>query len=228
MKPKKILAAAALAAVLTVCALHANAQVLYGTLTGNITDASGAGVPAARIEAVNAGTGQVRQSVADDKGEYVINNVVAGTYKVTVSAPSFGNVVGQGVIVDANTVRRMDVQMQLAQVNQSVEVQAAAVTLQADRADVGAELQSAQIAQLPEPSTRNFQSLLVIVPGYAPPVTSHSEAGNPQGALATNVNGASYNNNNTRIEGTSDLYPWLPEIAAYIPACMSFGIIFFG
>jgi len=78
-------------------------------------------------------------------------------------------------------------------------------------------VQSSQIAQLPEPSTRNFQSLLVIVPGYAPPVSAHSEAGNPQGSLATNVNGASYNNNNTRIEGTSDLYPWLPEIAAYIP-----------
>ena len=203
--------------MLTFSAGLAKAQVLYGTLTGNITDVSGATVPDAKVEAVNTGTGQVKQTTADDHGEYAINDVQAGTYKVTISAKSFGNVVEQNVVVNANTVRRVDVQMQLAQVTQTIEVDASVVALQADRADVGSQLQSSQIAQLPEPSTRNFQSLLVIVPGYAPPVSSHSEAGNPQGSLATNVNGASYNNNNTRIEGTSDLYPWLPEIAAYIP-----------
>ncbi len=108
--------------------------------------------------------------------------------------------------------------LQPAQVSQSIVVDASVTALQADRADVSNEIQSTQIAQLPEPSTRNYQSLLVIVPGVTPPAGSHSEAGNPQGALATNVNGASYNNNNTRLDGASDLYPWLPEIAAYIPA----------
>ena len=217
MKFHNVLALASLASVLTFSAGLAKAQVLYGTLTGNITDVSGATVPGAKVEAVNAGTGQVKQTTADDHGEYAINDIQAGTYKLTISAKSFGNVVEQNVMVDANTVRRVNVQMQLAQVTQTIEVDASVVALQADRADVGSQLQSSQIAQLPEPSTRNFQSLLVIVPGYAPPVSSHSEAGNPQGSLATNVNGASYNNNNTRIEGTSDLYPWLPEIAAYIP-----------
>ena len=141
-----------------------------------------------------------------------------GAYKITITAASFATVVEQGVTIEANTVRRVDVHLQLAQVNQSITVDATALALQADRADVTHQIQTAQLAQLPEPGTRNFQSLLVLVPGYSPPATSHSEAGNPQGALATNVNGASYNNNNTRIDGTSDLYPWLPEIAAYIPA----------
>ena len=78
--------------------------------------------------------------------------------------------------------------------------------------------QTSQITQLPEPATRNFQSIFVIVPGFSPPASSHSEAGNPQGALATDVNGASYNNNATRIDGALDLYPWLPEIVAYVPS----------
>src|SRR5665213_2718527 len=218
MSLKNAVAATTLVSLLSICAGYAEAQVLYGTLTGNVTDVSGAAVPAAKIEALNTANGQVKQAVSDDHGAFGVNDVQAGVYKITVSAKSFGNVVEQNVAVDANTVRRVDVQLQLAQVSQTIEVDASAVALQADRADVGSQIQSSQIAQLPEPSTRNFQSLLVIVPGYAPPVSSHSEAGNPQGALATNVNGASYNNNNTRIEGTSDLYPWLPETAAYIPA----------
>ncbi|HKD07042.1 MAG TPA: TonB-dependent receptor [Bryobacteraceae bacterium] len=211
-------AAAALAVAILLFAACANAQVLYGTLTGNVTDATGAAVPGARIDAVNSATGQEKQTDGDEHGAYQMNDVVAGTYRVTISAKAFGTVVEQGVTVDANTVRRVDVQLQLAQVSQTIEVDASVATLQTDRADVGSQIQNSQITQLPVPATRNFQSLLVLVPGYSPPASSHSEAGNPQGALATNVNGASYNNNNTRIEGVSDLYPWLPEIAAYIPA----------
>jgi hypothetical protein len=215
MRARKLICFFSLFAALT---MPAYGQVLYGTLTGNVADGTGAAVPNAKIEAVNAGTGLTKQAVSDSSGAYTFNDLQPGTYKVTISAPSFGSVIEQGVLVDANSVRRVDVKLQPAQVNQSIVVDASVTALQADRADVSNEIQSAQIAQLPEPATRNYQSLLVIVPGYAPPASSHSEAGNPQAALATNVNGASYNNNNTRIEGTSDLYPWLPEIAAYIPA----------
>jgi hypothetical protein len=196
----------------------ASAQVLYGSLTGTVTDTSGGVVATARIEALNTSTGIAKVASADERGSYAMNDLQPGAYKITVTAPSFATVVEQGVTIEANTVRRVDVHLQLAQVNQSITVDASTVALQADRADVTHQIQSAQLAQLPEPATRNFQSLLVLVPGYSPPASSHSEAGNPQGALATNVNGASYNNNNTRIDGTSDLYPWLPEIAAYIPA----------
>jgi hypothetical protein len=104
MKIRNVLTAAALASVLTFSAGLAKAQVLYGTLTGNITDLSGATVPNAKVEAVNTGTGQVKQTTADDHGEYAINDVQAGTYKGTISAKSFGNVVEQNVVVDANTV----------------------------------------------------------------------------------------------------------------------------
>jgi len=81
MKIQNVLAAAALASALTFSAGLAKAQVLYGTLTGNITDASGAAVPNAKVEAVNTGTGQVKQTTADDHGEYVLNDVQAGTIR---------------------------------------------------------------------------------------------------------------------------------------------------
>lgn len=206
-----------LAMVATTVSIPLDAQVLYGTLTGNITDTSGADVPRATVVALNTATGVTRQATSDEHGVYVFNDLPAGPYKITVSAPSFATVVEPGVEVAVNTVRRIDLQLQLAQVNQTINVEASAVTLQTDRADVSSQIQSSQIGNLPVSAQRVFQSLFKIIPGFTPPAASHSEAGNPEGALGTNVNGASYNNNNTRIDGTGDNYQWLPEIAAYIP-----------
>lgn len=200
---------------------HARAQVLYGSLTGNVTDATGAAVPAAKVEALNVATGIPKQAVSDERGVYLINDLQPGRYKVTISAPAFGTVVQEGVDVSANTTRRADAQLNVSQVNQSLTVDASIVTLQTDRADVNSQLQTSQIADLPEPASRNFQSLFKLIPGFSPPAVSHSEAGNPQGALGTNVNGASYNNNATRLDGALDTYPWLPEIVAYVPPAES-------
>jgi len=207
----------ALAMVATTVSIPLDAQVLYGTLTGNITDTSGADVPRATVVALNTATGVTRQATSDEHGVYVFNDLQAGPYKITVTAPSFATVVEPGVEVAVNTVRRIDLRLQLAQVNQTINVEASAVTLQTDRADVSSQIQSSQIGNLPVSAQRVFQSLFKIIPGFTPPAASHSEAGNPEGALGTNVNGASYNNNNTRIDGTGDNYQWLPEIAAYIP-----------
>jgi Carboxypeptidase regulatory-like domain/TonB dependent receptor len=197
---------------------NGEAQVLYGTLNGTVLDASGAPIPAAKVEAMNTGTGIAKQTATDEHGNYVFTDLQAGTYKVTITAPSFRSVVEQGVTLDANSVRRIDAQLQVSAVEQTLEVNAAAVALQTDRADVSQQLQATQLADLPEAGMRNFQNVFIIIPGFTPPAASHSEAGNPQGALATNVNGASYNNNATRLDGALDLYPWLPEIVAYVPS----------
>jgi len=201
-------------------AFPAAAQVLYGSLTGAVTDSSGRSVPNAKIEAENVATGTARQAMTDERGGFLISDLQQGVYKVTITAVSFAALVAQGVTVDANAVRRVDAQLQLAAVSQSVTVDASSAALQTDRADVSAEIRTTQITELPTNGNaiRNFQSAFLLVPGYTPPASSHSEAGNPQAALATDVNGASYNNNNTRIDGVSDLYPWLPEIVAYVPA----------
>ena len=198
--------------------LVSQAQVLYGSLTGTVTDPAGALVSGAKVAALNTDTGINKEMMTDEHGGYLFTDLQPGTYKVTITAASFGAFVQQGLRIDANGEQRADVQLRLANVNQSVTVDATVVGLQTDRADVNAQLQSSQITQLPEPATRNFQSIFIIIPGYSPPASSHSEAGNPQGALATDVNGASYNNNATRIDGALDLYPWLPEIVAYVPS----------
>jgi hypothetical protein len=202
---------------LTAATQPIQAQILYGSLTGNVTDRTGAAVPAAKIDALNVATGIARQTVTDERGVYLINNLQEGEYRVTISAASFGTVAKSNVRLVSNTVRRVDAELELARVDQTITVEASTVTLQTDRGDVTTQISSTDIEDLPLPGSRNFQSLFELVPGSTPPAASHSEAGNPTAALAVNVNGASYNNNNTRIDGASNLYPWLPEIIAYVP-----------
>src|SRR5882672_10419656 len=86
----------------------ANAQVLYGTLTGNVTDPSGAVVPGAKVGALNIGTGLSRESVTDNRGSYTFSNLQAGAYKITVRAGSFQPVAQDNVAVSLNEVRRAD------------------------------------------------------------------------------------------------------------------------
>ena len=133
----------------------------------------------------------------------------------------FTQAVENGVQLDANIVRRVDVILELSQVAQSVTVDASIVTLQADRVTDNTQIADKEVEDLPVTGARNFQSLLDLVPGITPPAASHSESGNPSGALATNVNGASYSNNGTRIDGAVNSYPWVPEIIAYVPPAES-------
>ena len=120
--------------------------------------------------------------------------------------------------VTLNNVMREDVRMEVGATTESVTVTAAAAILQTDRADVSTQLDKSQVTNLPIGAGRNFQQLYKIIPGAAPPAEAHSDAGNPQRALVTNFNGVSYSNNNTRLDGATVSYPWLPHIVAYVPA----------
>src|SRR5437867_3364426 len=201
------------------------AQVLYGSLTGNVTDASGGAVPGAKVEALNAGTGIVKHAITDDRGSYLFSDLQTGAYTVTVSAPSFRTVVQERVAVNANTVMRLDTRLEVSQVAQTVTVSAEAVALQTDRADVSAQLETSQVSNLPIGSGRNFQQLYKLIPGASPPAEAHSDAGNPQRALVTNFNGVSYSNNNTRLDGATVSYPWLPHIVAYVPSAEAVEVV---
>src|SRR5260370_1016188 len=198
----------------------AKAQVLYGVLTGNVTDPSGAAVPDAQVEALNMATGVSRLTTSDSAGIYRFAELQPGAYKVTVSATNFGTSVTENVSVEANNTRRVDVQVQLKAQTESVTVSAAPPVLQTDRADVHTDISGKEIEDLPilASNGRNFQNAYRIIPGVGLLGESNSAAGNPQRAQTANVNGVSINNNSTRIDGASDTYTWLPANVAYVPA----------
>ncbi len=195
----------------------ASAQVLYGTLVGNVTDQTGAPIPSAKVEALNTLTGQLKSAATDDRGAYFFNDLQTGTYKVTIASPAFGKMQQDNLRVNANTTVRFDAAMSVAGVNESVTVADNASVLKTDKADVSAQLSRQQVTELPIGAGRNFQNLYRTIPGFSPPADAHSDAGNPQRSLISNVNGVSYSNSNTKLDGAVISYPWLPHITAYIP-----------
>ena len=210
----------AVAVLLTVFgAVAANAQVLYGSLVGNVTDQTGAAVAGARVEALEIHKGIRQEAVTDHVGLYRFSEILPGTWKITVSAPGFNSVETDNVAIDANTVVREDEQLSVAKANVTVTVSSAPPVLQTDRADVHVDLSTAELQTLPSVSSegKNFQDLLRIIPGSTIPLENNSAAGNPARAMTANVNGQSTQGNDTRIDGILDAYPWLPNNVAYVP-----------
>ena len=197
-------------------------QVLYGSLTGNVTDPANAPVPGVNVKATNQATNVQTETTTDDHGLYRFTNLQSGPYKVTVTATSFRTYVETNVQLEPNEVRRVNVQLQIAQATESVEVSADSVVLQTDKADIQSEVTSQEVQELPYNGGegKNFQSLLLLLPGAATTPGSgeaNSEAGNPQRAITVYMNGVSSQANNTKLDGTVISYPWLPVNVAYIP-----------
>jgi hypothetical protein len=211
--------ALALVVFLLPCAVHA--QLLYGSLTGNVTDPTGAAIAAAKVEALNTGTGVHSETATDDHGLYRFSNIQAGPYTITVSAKSFATFVETNVQISNTEVRRVDVQLSISQTKSTVEVRADAVILQADKADIEGQLSAQQITELPATGGegKNYQRLEFLVPGagvIASP-EANSEAGNPMRAVTVFMNGVSSTGNSTKMDGATISYPWLPVNVAYVP-----------
>ncbi len=194
-----------------------NAQVLYGTLVGRVEDQVGAVVAGARVSVTNKATGQERDATTDADGAYAFRDLQVGVYDLKVTQSGFKAYLKAAVNVALNNTVREDVRMEVGAANESVTITAEAAILQTDRADVSSQLDKAQITNLPIGAGRNFQQLYKLIPGAAPPADAHSDAGNPQRSLVTNFNGVSFSNNNTRLDGATVSYPWLPHIVAYVP-----------
>ena len=197
----------------------AHAQVLYGDLTGNVTDSTGAAVPNANVDALNKGTGADETTKTDDRGIFEFTDLVPGVYKLTISAAGLGTSVQDGLAVKTNNVLREDTVLTVAGKTETVTVAATAPVLQTDRADLHTDLNSAEIGNLPINSSqgRNFQSLYKVIPGFSTPAEPNSVSGNPQRAMTAFVNGISAQTNTTRVDGQTDMYPWLPANVAYVP-----------
>ncbi len=199
----------------------AGAQVLYGSLVGNVQDSTGAALPGATVIIVHEATKLTRETSADSTGAYTFTAVPTGTYAVSVTVQGFRTFMRPSVSVTLNNVTRVDAALQLGELAETVTVTGESATLQTDRAEVRAELKSRDLRELPVPIGRNYQRLFKVLPGFTPPEDAHSIPSNPSRALVFNVNGASRSSNNTRIDGVSTTNVWLPHVAAYVPALES-------
>jgi hypothetical protein len=193
------------------------AQVLYGMVVGTVQDASDAVVPGAAVSIVNTETNQSRDAITNEAGAFTYADLTPGSYRLTVRAPGFQTFAQTGIFVAINTVTRLNVQMQVGELSETVTVAGQAVTLQSDKADVHVEITTKELADLPLAQYRNYQSLINLVPGSSPVRFQNAITDSPDRSLATNINGTSYNNNNTRVDGATNVMITMPHHNAYVP-----------
>jgi hypothetical protein len=206
--------------VLTLLALvvaDANGQVLYSSLAGTARDASGAAVPSAKVHITNVATNQSRDTVTSEAGEFTFASLQPGTYDVTVTAANFRTFVIKGVMAQIDQIARVNAVLAIGTVNESVTVNADVVELQTDSAEVRGVLSSVELEDVPIAANRNFESMLIEIPGITPPEDANSGAANPARGLTMSASGTPRNMNNVRIDGASANNVWLPYVAGYVP-----------
>jgi Carboxypeptidase regulatory-like domain len=146
-----------LSAAIRVCALtlalSPNATLLAqserGTISGTVTDASGAAVPQAKITIINTGTNITTSTVSNETGDYAVPNLAAGKYTVRVEKEGFTSAAVTGITLDASASVRADAQLTVGSTRQTVEVIAAVVQLQTTDSKTSATVTNQMVDQLP-------------------------------------------------------------------------------
>ncbi len=194
-----------------------NAQILYGNLVGTVTDPSQGAVVNATVTISNKATGYTVEQKTDERGAYDFRNIPPGTYNVKISASGFSNYEAKDIEIQANNIARIDAPLKVGSVSDTITVGAEVAQLQADKSDLHTDIGSKQLTQIAIGGYRNFQTMMDFIPGSTPAAFQNASTDSPARALTSNVNGASRNNNNTRIDGAASVFTWLPHHALYIP-----------
>ncbi|MGH9659254.1 MAG: carboxypeptidase-like regulatory domain-containing protein, partial [Bryobacteraceae bacterium] len=209
---------AAILAIALAANLPLSAQTLYGTLIGNVVDQSQGAVPKATVTVLNRVTGFSRETTTDDRGFYEFQSLPAGIYELKLAASGFVTYTQTDIEITINTLSRVNVQLKVGAVTESVTVAAEVAVLQTDRSDVRYQLAGGrQINQLPLSAYRNYQTLINLVPGATPARFQNAITDSPARGLTTNINGTGRNTNNTRIDGATSVFTWLPHHVLYVP-----------
>ncbi len=140
------------------------AQVAGATLSGTVTDSSGAEVANASVAIRNTETGITRTVTTDAAGFYNAPNLSPGNYEVTVSAQGFSKLVQNGITLTVGSQQVLNPSLKLGQVTQTVEVTGEAPAVELASSAISAEVDSTTVRELPL-NGRDWSSLAVLQPG---------------------------------------------------------------
>jgi hypothetical protein len=158
-----------------------------GTITGIVTDASGAVVPGASVLLQNTATNVTWQTKSDSAGVYLFSNLPVGNYALKVTASGFAAVQVPALRLEVNATLRQDIKLPLGTVTQTVNVKAAPPMLNTSNASLGQVIASTEVAQLPL-NGRDFQQLQLLTPGTVSGTNFQTSAALNAGASALTTN----------------------------------------
>lgn len=213
-------------ALLTVFYCHAaSAQVTSsGSIAGQVTDTSGAVVPAVTVVATQQRTNVQWKTVTDETGAYMFPNLPVGTFSLSAEKQGFNVGKINSVILHAGDQLRNNFSLHPGAVTETVEVSSAAINVDTESGNVGEVVASRQLEAMPL-VTRNFIQLVELVPGVSSDIGSEAGFGS-NSSLAASVNGVRENANNWTIDGVPnlDVYNGNNSIVPNIDALAEFRI----
>jgi len=181
-----------------------NAQISRGTITGRVTDATGAVVPGAHIVATQVSTGSNYSAESDRVGLYTIPFLAPGAYRIAATCKGFKNFVSSGIVINANEQVDVDVTFQIGQQSETVTVSASSTLVETVSASIGQTLNGEDVQLIP-------------VDGNTPLILSQLSQGvifdnNPQffhpydnsGPSGFSIGGAAQKQNELLIDGAPD------------------------
>ncbi|RRA50168.1 hypothetical protein D1Y84_12930 [Acidipila sp. EB88] len=198
MRPAAI--ALPLLSMLLVSTSGAGAQSSSSSLSGTVTDASGAVITNAKVTVKNEATNEEHTITTNGAGAYTFPNLAIGLYTVTVTANGFESTVQQGTHLDPNIGSRYDASLKTGNASTSVTVQANANTLQTESSSVGQLVTSDQVKSI-QLNGRNPIYLSQLEPGVArnSPMSSFNFAPDFSGPV---INGARSNESLITLDGS--------------------------
>ena len=184
-----------------------NAQVAGATLSGTISDASGAVIPNAQVSIKDVGTGISRNVTSDAAGLYTGPNLSPGTYEITVTAQGFSTAIRSGVTLMVGQQQVLNVTMAVGQVTQRVEVTGEAPAIELASSTISGAVNANTIRELPL-NGRDWTQLAALQPGVSSSaqIQMATNTGSTEriqrglGAQLT-ISGARPQSNNYRIDG---------------------------
>lgn len=186
-------------------ALSLRAQQIT-SISGSVTDPSGAVIPGAQVTLLNTATGVKRNVVTNSSGYYAIPSVDVGVYDVTVSARGFKSAAQQDLRVNVGAKLSVNFQMQVGSATQTVAVKAAATHLQLDTAAVSNVITGPQIQAIAI-NGRNWDQLAQLTPGVNTTVNSGYSGVGHLSVGGIGFNGMRGASNQWSVDGSNDLDP---------------------
>jgi Carboxypeptidase regulatory-like domain len=202
--------------IVTMTPGSAVAQTGAASLTGIVTDQTGATVPGATVTATNQATNVAYTAISNEAGNYTMSSLPVGTYVVKAELSSFKTGVTKPLQLEAMQIARIDFRLELGAVEETVEVSGQSPVLQTESATVGEVISGTTLAALPL-NGRNTGQLSLLLPGVVTPNPSSFTAIRNFGSGRPFVNGNREQTNNYTIDGV-DMNETIDNLVAYQPS----------
>lgn len=182
-------------------------QTANGTLSGRITNSTGAPIANAAVTITNVDTNASQRVLTTSDGSFSVRNLPLGTYRVDVESAGFKRSTTNNIVLSATAPGAVSIVLETGGAEGTVNVEGTTPVVQAESGEVSHSIQQRTIQELPV-ADRNYQQLMELLPGVTPPGTDLTAIQDPVRNRFWNTNGQPSNANNRYLDGVENIEPF--------------------